>query len=411
MTETVDDYKPTYKPSDVTFGTIYCRGIQCEEPPKTYDEENPEPEFEKSITGVNYFQNCNVDNLHASDFTTVSFDATMGHFTMLTVDNLTLPPEPEPDPEAEFIVQGEATFTKDVTITGKLTCNELVLPPEPIPDPEAEFLIESEARFTKGVTIEGDSRVDFQHVIDFDLPGNGLTTVAPVENSTPGGTNIYQTNQWGFNFTKYDTSPLIALGAIRQGLPIDIEFRTWEAFYGGVDSDKHMSHYVGAASNEFGFKRKLENEAKTDLLIWTADGDETINGEKIYMKQPRIGTISNVLGLDEDSNIVVSASSVVLKENIVAQPNYDHSWLSSLELKNYNYIGEQITNLGLIAEEVVLINPAAVTYKNLGGTRAYYDENQVYHAAIPGTPCPYGINTDVILYALLKDYQERHSQV
>lgn len=68
--------------------------------------------------------------------------------------------------------------------------------------------------------------------------------------------------------------------------------------------------------------------------------------------------------LQDDGQLGYVVSSIEYKENIIDAPKSDYSWVSDVDVKEYNYKNQpDEKRVGLIAEQVAVINPNLVSYK------------------------------------------------
>jgi hypothetical protein len=95
----------------------------------------------------------------------------------------------------------------------------------------------------------------------------------------------------------------------------------------------------------------------------------------------------------------------------------DPSWLMNLQLREFNYKSDLAHGYGLIAEETYDVNPAACTYNTdtpciCGGTPKFRNCGLENCGFIPHQKKDVeGINLEQIVFALLKDYQIRNTQI
>jgi hypothetical protein len=155
-----------------------------------------------------------------------------------------------------------------------------------------------------------------------------------------------------------------------------------------------------------------------------------------------IGGTNIDLHADNTGKIGPLPSSSRYKENIFPVQDAETAWVYDAQVKEFNFIGDSVKEIGIIAEDAELINPNAVRYEiyersgenlvklNRATCRMVKDEKdvvvnqdieeQVHIAAPDGTETietktvrriPEGINKGFVFYSILRELQKLEARV
>jgi hypothetical protein len=117
------------------------------------------------------------------------------------------------------------------------------------------------------------------------------------------------------------------------------------------------------------------------------------------------------IAVDALGQICAAASSVTVKENIINAT--DTTAVNDIQVREFNYIGDNVKQIGAIVEEMEplipeALRPALINYKI---NWAYTDEAGVFHPMTRDYTKPESINTQGVLFCLIKELQALRARV
>ncbi len=109
--------------------------------------------------------------------------------------------------------------------------------------------------------------------------------------------------------------------------------------------------------------------------------------------------------LDALGQFCAAASSASVKENIINTT--DTSFINTIQPREFNFIGDNVKQIGAVVEEMVPLIPEALrpALINFKINWAYEDQDGVYHPMTRDFTKPESINLQGVVFALLKEHQ------
>jgi len=117
------------------------------------------------------------------------------------------------------------------------------------------------------------------------------------------------------------------------------------------------------------------------------------------------------IAVDALGQICAAVSSVTMKENIINVS--DTSYVDLIPVKEFNFIGDNVKQIGAVVEEMeplipVPLRPALINYHV---NWAFTDEQGVFHPMTRDFTKPESINTQGVVFCLLKELQALRARV